>query len=254
MDQPNSNNYRDGEKKYFEDIEPYFKESSGGYGEKMHSFCRYIPRQSLGHFLARNEIFKEIIDVHGSICDFGVYRGSSFFAWQQLSSIYEPYNHTRKVIGFDSFDGFSNIGEFDENLSEETVALKTCGGMAFSGEDEIRRGVDLIDLNRPLGHMTKGSIVTGALPESFDTYLVDHPETTISLANLGLGLYGPTVELMKQIKPRLTKGSIVVLEEANQAMWPGETKALNEVFDLNNIALNRLPYCPQISWFKWEGR
>ena len=237
MDQSNSNNYRDGEKEYFADIESYFKESSGGYSEIMHSFCRYIPRQYLGYFLAGNKIFKEIIDVHGSICDFGVYRGSSFFAWLQLSSIYEPYNHNRKVIGFDSFDGFSDIGEFDENPSEETVALKTRGGMAFSVEDEICRGVDLMDLNRPLGHMTKGSIVTGTLPESFDTYLADHPETTLSLANLGLGLYGPTVELMKQIKPRLTKGIIVVLEEVNQAMWPVETKALNEVFSLNNIAL-----------------
>lgn len=251
MEQSNSNNYRDDEKAYFAEIQSYFEQSSGSYSEKMHAFCRYIPRQSLGHFLARNEIFKQIVDVHGSICDFGVYRGSSFFAWQQLSAIYEPYNHTRKIIGFDSFEGFSDIGEFDQNRTDETVALKKQGGMAFSGEEEISAGIDLLDLNRPLGHVAKGSIVTGALPGSFDSYLNEHPETMISLANFGLGLYEPTVALMKQIKPRMTKGSIVVLEEANQAMWPGETKALNEVFGINNITLNRVPFCPQISWFKW---
>lgn len=250
MEQSNSNNYREDEKKYFSDIENYFQKSSGSFSEKMHAFCRYIPRQSLGHFLARHEIFKEILDIHGSVCDFGVYRGSSFFAWQQLSAIYEPYNHTRKIIGFDSFEGFSDIGEFDENRSDETIELKKPGGMAFSGEDEIRNGIDLMDLNRPLGHMPKGSIVTGALPDSFDSYLDEHPETVISLANFGLGLYGPTVELMRKIKPRLTQGSIVVLEEINQAMWPGETKALAEVFGLNNLSLNRVAFCPQISWFK----
>ncbi|MEQ8305205.1 MAG: hypothetical protein RIA09_01480 [Hoeflea sp.] len=251
MDQSNSKNYRDSEKFYFSKIENYFQDSSGSFTEKMHAFCRYTPRQSLASFLIRSEIFKEIIDVHGSICDFGVYRGSSFFAWQQLSAIYEPYNHTRKIIGFDSFDGFSEIGKFDGNQSDEEIPLKKVGGMAFSGADEMRNGIDLLDLNRPVGHVPKSSIVTGALPESFDSYLDKHPETVVSLANFGLGLYGPTVKLMQQIKPRLTVGSIVVLEEINQAIWPGETKALEEVFGLNNLSLKRMPYCPQISWFRF---
>ncbi|MCY0093621.1 hypothetical protein [Hoeflea ulvae] len=167
-----------------------------------------------------------------------------------MSAIYEPYNHTRKIIGFDSFEGFSGIGDFDESRSDETIELKKPGGMAFAGEDEIRSGIDLMDLNRPLGHMPKGSMVTGTLPESFGGYLEEHPETVIALANFGLGLYGPTVELLRQIKPRLTRGSIVVLEEVNQAMWPGETRALAEAFGLNNLTLNRVAHCPQISWFR----
>jgi hypothetical protein len=122
--------------------------------------------------------------------------------------------------------------------------------MAYDGAGEIQKGIDLLDLNRPLGHVKKGRIVEGKLPASCASYIADHPETIVALANFGLGLYEPTVELLKLIKPYLIKGSIVVFEELNQATWPGETKALMEVFAAEEISLRRVPYCPHISWFK----
>ena len=109
MDQSNPKNYLDREKSYFQKIESYFLESSGSFSEKAHAFPRFVPRQALAHFLARSQIFSNILDIHGNILDFGIYRGSSFFAWLQLSSIMEPYNHIRKIIGFDSFQVFSEI-------------------------------------------------------------------------------------------------------------------------------------------------
>ena len=96
MDQSDAKNYLQSEQSFFSLIEDYFRDSSSSYTEKMHAFPRFVPRQALSYFLARNEIFKEIIPLHGSILDFGIYRGSSFFTWLQLSSLYEPYNHLRK--------------------------------------------------------------------------------------------------------------------------------------------------------------
>lgn len=82
--------------------------------EKMYSLSLFVPCQALGYFLVRNEIFKQVLDVHGSVLVFGIYRGGSFFTWLQLNAIYEPCNHIRKVIGFDSFEGFSGVGEQDK--------------------------------------------------------------------------------------------------------------------------------------------
>ena len=98
MDQSNPKNYLDPEKFYFQKIESYFSESSGSFSEKAHAFPRFIPRQSLSYFLARSQIFSNILNIHGNIMDFGIYRGSSFFTWLQLSSIMEPYHHIRKII------------------------------------------------------------------------------------------------------------------------------------------------------------
>jgi len=253
LNQSNPKNYLASEKAYFDLIEDHFNESSGSYTEKTSAFARFVPRQAIGYFLVRNEIFKEIVSVHGSILDFGAYRGASFFTWLQLSAIYEPYNHTRKIVGFDSFEGFPKMGENDKGAEGHDLSMKRKGGMAFDGLQEIQKGLELFDSNRPLGHIKKGSIVKGVLPGVFESYLGDHQETIISLANIGLGLYEPVVELLKLIKPRLIKGSIIVFEDLNQATWPGETKALFEVFEPQDISLKRLPICPQISWMKIEA-
>lgn len=248
MDQSNPKNYVQMEREYFARIEEYFERSSGSYSEKAYAFSRFLPRQAISYFLARNEIYQQIVEVHGSILDFGIYRGGSFFTWQQLNAIYEPYNHIRKVIGFDSFQGFSEIGANDHGAEGADLQLKTQGGMAYDGAHELEEGIELFDLNRPLGHVRKGVIFEGALPASCKDYLDAHQETIVALANFGLGLYEPTVELLRLIRPRLVRGSVLVFEDLNQATWPGETRALLEVFEPSQISIKRVPYCPHISW------
>lgn len=254
MDQSNPENYVRSEHEFYAEIERYFHSSSASYTEKMHAFARFVPRQALSYFVARNEIFKEIVPIHGSVFDFGSYRGSSLFTWLQLSSLYEPYNHLRKIVGFDSFEGFSALDANDHGAEGENFELKSEGGMVFPGGTvEISGGIALHDLNRPLGHVAKAKIVTGELSGSFEKYLEEHSETIVALANFGLGLYQPTREILTLLKPRLQKGAVLVFEDLNQAMWPGETKALFEVFPPNEISLHRFPDRPHVSWMRVGG-
>jgi hypothetical protein len=248
MDQSNPKNYLPTEHEHFARIGPYFEASTGDFSEKAYAFPRFVPRQAISYFLARLEAFKRILDVHGSILDFGVYRGASLFTWLQLSSLYEPYNHLRKVVGFDSFQGFSALSAHDIGAGGHDLPLKAERGMAYDGADELRAGIELHDLNRPLGHVPKASIVEGALPDSLAAYLEEHPETIVALANFGLGLYEPTRALLALLKPRLVRGSVLLFEDLNQATWPGETRALFEVFDPSTIRLSRVPFCPHLCW------
>lgn len=252
MNQSDSNNYKENEIKYFENIEKYFNKSKDDFSEKMHAFSKYTPRQSIAYFMAREEIFKKIINLHGSVLDFGVYKGSSFFTYLQISSILEPYNHTRKFVGFDSFLGFTEITEKDN--PNKKIGLKKKGGMIYKGGGEyLQEGLNLLDMNRVLGHVENSEIIEGVLPDKLLDYLNEHDETIIALANFGLGLYEPTKIILEAIKPRLIKGSILVFEELNQATWPGETKALFEVFEAKNITLKRFEYAPHVSYFVYEG-
>jgi len=41
----------------------------------------------------------------------------------QLATIYEPYNHTRKIIGFDTFEGFSKVTDYDDNQEQGGVVV-----------------------------------------------------------------------------------------------------------------------------------
>ena len=73
MDQSDKKNYLRSEQEFFGQVEGYFTHSSASFTEKMHAFTRFVPRQSLSHFIARNEIFKEVLPLHGSVFDFGIY-------------------------------------------------------------------------------------------------------------------------------------------------------------------------------------
>ena len=37
------------------------------------------------------------------------FMGGGLLTWAQFSAIYEPYNHTRRIVGFDTFAGFPNL-------------------------------------------------------------------------------------------------------------------------------------------------
>ena len=48
------------------------------------------------------------------------------------------------------------------------------------------------------------------------------------------------------------KGSIVGFDELNDPDSPGETRALMEVFGLNNVRLRRFPHASRVSYFVVE--
>ena len=66
---------------------------------------------------------------------------------------------------------------------------------------------------------------------------------------LDFDIYEPTKEILKMIKPRLVKGSVVAFDELNDPDSPGETLALMETIGLNNVELKKFPYASRVSYF-----
>ncbi len=45
--------------------------------------------------------------------EFGVKWGQNLALFQSFRGMYEPYNHNRKIIGFDTFEGFPSVDKKD---------------------------------------------------------------------------------------------------------------------------------------------
>ena len=147
---------------YCDSMSGYFDSSSGKALAKLENFARFVSRQTLALFLAKNALFEKVLHVLGSIVKCGVFMGGGLFTWAQLSAIYEPVNHNRKIIGFDSFDGFPSLSSNDLGDGQESdIAYKRVGGYKFDGLDELSSGVRLYDLNRPSGFISKVEMVKG---------------------------------------------------------------------------------------------
>ncbi|GAB58436.1 TylF/MycF/NovP-related O-methyltransferase [Rheinheimera nanhaiensis] len=232
---------------YKQQMEQFFAQASGTVVDKLQNFSRFTSRQSLSLFLAKNEIFQHILPIHGNIVECGVFMGGGLFTWAQLSAIYEPINHGRKVIGFDSFDGFPALGEQDQNTGAETEH-KVQGSYRFEHMAELEKNIGLFDLNRPLGHISKMELVKGDALQTIPQYMADNKHLVVALLYLDFDLYEPTKAALKHFLPRMPKGAVIAFDELNQKQWPGETLAVLEEVGINNIRIQRVPYTPSLSY------
>jgi hypothetical protein len=237
------------DEQYYLDIQKFFIESEGDTLAKLRNFSKFVPRQNLSLFLAKNEIFKQILDVHGHIVECGVFMGGGLLTWAQLSAIYEPYNHTRRIVGFDTFAGFPNLSELDTPEAGSEVDFAKVGGLSVPGaEADIRRAVELYDLNRPIGHIERIELVKGDAQQTIPAYVDNNKHTVVSLLYLDFDLYEPTIAAIKSFLPRMPKGAVLAFDELNQKHWPGETLAVLDAVGIRNLRIKRFPFTPQISY------
>lgn len=223
----------------------YFERSSGTTLDKLNNFPRFVSRQSLSLFLAKQELFKHVVDVHGSVVECGVFAGGGLFTWAQLSAIYEPYNHGRRVIGFDSFSGFPSLSPQDGEGEQEH---RRVGGYRFEGIEELVAGAALQDLNRPIGHIPKIELVAGDAVSTIPRYVDENPSLVVSLLYLDFDLFEPTLSALRALLPRMPKGAVIGFDELNQKQWPGETRAVMDAVGIDRLRIQRFPYTPGLSY------
>jgi hypothetical protein len=216
---------------------------------RLQNFPRYVRRQDIARFLAKYRIFEQSMAAAGSIVECGVFAGGGAMGWAHFSAILEPYNHTRRVIGFDTFSGFPELSEKDtrHGLSEHLHqgAFRTDNSII----SEIQHLIALHDRNRPLGHIPKTELVAGDACETIPRYVEENPHLLVSLLYLDFDLYEPTKAALQHLYPRVVKGGVVAFDELNCPEFPGETLALIECLELAGTKLRRFPFDPYISYF-----
>lgn len=219
--------------------EEVFSGSSAPLSARIETFARYCSRPSLSRFISRYEVFKRILGVHGSIVECGVFHGAGLFSFAKISSILEPTNHSRKIVGFDTFDGFPSVADVDVRGGATVV---TEGGCRGSPEEDLLMAVKLFDYNRPLSHIRKVELVPGDFCETAPKYVKENPHLVVSLLNLDLDLYEPTKTAIETFVPLMPKGAIIIFDELNAPKLPGETKAVHEMLRLSSLRIERFPH------------
>ncbi len=227
----------------------YWDESPGSVYDKLQNFPKYVAREDITKFLARHEIFLKQLHIHGSIVDIGVLRGCSFFTWHHLSSIYEPVNYTREIIGFDTFCGIPELSPEDAQSHSPSEYLKPQGFAPENGMmEDILRSVRIHDTTRHLSHINKTSIISGDITLTLPEFIKAHPYLLVSLLNIDVDIYKPTKLALELILPRMPKGAIIIFDEIGNKLFPGETMAVSDIIGISNLKIQRFSYAPAISY------
>ncbi len=227
-------------------LEGYFDSSVGTLTEKLENFPKYVQQSVLNRFLARYEIFKLTVDVPGAIVECGVLFGGGLMTFAHLSSMLDPWAVSRRVVGFDTFSGFSELSEVDQGTGRSLHAK--VGGFGVDSYDDLLRSIEIFDEHRLLGHLPKVELVRGDIRETLPKYVEENPHFMVSLLFLDLDVYEPTKVAIECLLPRMPKGAVIAFDELCSKHWPGETKALMDTVGIGKLRLRRPPFSTWMSY------
>src|ERR1035438_3410680 len=130
----------------------------------------FLRRQSLSRLIYYHELYQKVIDVPGVICEFGVQWGATLSTLINLRGMLEPFNHSRVIYGFDTFEGFVQVDEKDGGYSAR--GDYSTGGSHYQRLEEI---LQIQESFSPLAHIKKFELIKGDASETVLEWLNRNP-------------------------------------------------------------------------------
>tara|TARA_Y100000780_G_scaffold191058_1_gene178958 strand:+ start:44923 stop:45672 length:750 start_codon:yes stop_codon:yes gene_type:complete len=214
--------------------------------ELMVNLQLYTRSSVLAKMMYIKELYELILETPGVIMEFGTWWGSNLALFENFRAIHEPYNYSRRIYGFDTFEGYANLSDKD---GTDALAFEGNYATASGYKAYLEQMLDLHENENVMGNMKKTFLIEGDVTKTSKQFFKDNPETIVSLAYFDMQVYAPTKAALEAIKPHLTKGSVIAMDEINCPEFPGETQAFQEVFGTANVRLKRSKYLPDRAYF-----
>lgn len=196
-----------------------------GYDQEdfIHHFPAFTGHMTIARFLSLYEAYKMVKDVAGHVAEVGVYKAAGTLFFAKLLQIFEP-GSLNLVHGFDWFEG-NHVTEEEKNVLE---------GSYKEDYGRVKKLVEAQQLEN-LVHIHKLDVVN-ELSEFFD----ENPYMQFKMVFLDAGMYEVVKSSIESFWPRLTSGGIMIFDQFNHELSPGETRAIKEL--LPNAQIKIFPF------------
>jgi hypothetical protein len=196
---------------YYEGLSKIF---AMGYSNEdlVHQFPAFVGHMTLSRFLALYELYKQTLGVAGHVAECGVYKGAGTLLFAKLAQIFEPESLTL-VHGFDWFQG-------NEPTPEEPNVMK---GSYFESYERVSSLIRAQRLEH-VAHLHKLD-----LTRDLTAFFQKHASMHFKLVFLDAGIYGIVKHCIENFWPRITPGGMLVLDQFNHELAPGESRAIKEL-------------------------
>ena len=226
------------EKHLHDDFVDLFKAHPLPDHEILANLGLFVNRSLMQRMLYMSEVYRHALEVHGFIAELGVRWGQNLALFSVLRTLYEPWNHHRRIIGFDTFEGFPSVAEKDGGAA---VIAPGSYNVTPGYEEYLEQLLLYHEALQPRPHLRKHEIVKGDASVTVPRYLEAHPEAIFALVSFDMDVYKPTRDCLEALLPRLVKGCVILFDELAVEAFPGETRAVCEVLGVNTSALRRTP-------------
>jgi hypothetical protein len=237
--------HSDRDKAYWEEFSRLQQKYPHSDLHKLTHWPAYTKRILMTRFLAHYELFKMAQELPGSIVELGVSRGVSFFTFHKLLEIFSPTDTSKKVYGFDSFEGLTDFNDKDGASFADLVNDKKTGGWsAKSVEGEIFELCELANRDNILAR-ERSRLIKGRVQETLDSFLEQTPGLRISLLHFDLDLYEPTHFALTRLWDLVVPGGVIVFDEYALPPWGGEAAAFDRFCEERGLKtkLRKFSWC-----------
>lgn len=237
--------HSDKDKKFWEGLDAISEKYPHSMLHTLTHWPVYTKRILMTRFLAHFELFKMTLDLPGSIVELGVSRGVSFFSFHKFLEIFCPADTTKKVYGFDSFEGLTDFCEKDGVSTQDKFSDKKEGGWSSKiVEEEIFELGALFNADNILAR-ERSRLIKGRVQDTLEPFLAETPGLRINLLHLDLDLYEPTLFTLEKLWDSIVPGGIIVLDEYGVPPWGGEAAAFDEFCQKRKIEveLKKFNWC-----------
>lgn len=231
----------------YQQLERILKASPIFPGEVLNNLGLFLTRPSLARILFMHDLYLKILKVSGCVMELGCQWGQNLALFSTFRTIYEPQNVGRKIIGFDTFEGFVESSAKDGRVVADGVSSNSCN-VSENYELLLDQILNCHNKLGPRWHIKKHEVIKGDVTQTLPAYLDQYPETLIALIYFDVGLYESTRKCLELVKDRLTKGSIIGLDHLGMHEVPGESLAVMETLGYRNYRLTRDPRVPYQSY------
>lgn len=175
-------------------------------------FPCFTSTKNISRFISFYECYKRTLGIAGHIAEVGVYRGAVSFFFAKLALLYEPQGITQ-VHGFDWFkkpEG-DNAPKFPDP------------GSYYEPYERIS---DIVNVQGFQNHLLlhKINIVT-----ELEGFFKESDYLQFKIVFLDAGNYEIVERCIKEFWPRLAQGGILILDQYNFEVAPGETLAVRDL-------------------------
>jgi hypothetical protein len=231
------------DKQFWDGLEQVFEQTPHSLFHVLTHWPVYTKRISLVRFLAHFKLFEMVQNMPGNIVELGVSRGVSFFTWHKLLEIFCPCDTSRKVVGFDSFEGLTDFSDKDGGMS--AVNDKGQGGWSAGSVEQELLALNALHNGDNILARERCILVKGRIQESLQGFLERTPGMRIALLHLDMDLYEPTKYALDHLWDLVLPGGVVVFDEYALPPWGGEVTAWEEFArsrGLEHLRIQKFPW------------
>ena len=188
----------------------------------------------IGKMVAHYELFKMSSKIPGCIIECGVFKGASLI---RFATFLKLLKSNKKIIAFDTF-GKHTTTKISSDHKRRKILLS-------HGKEAISEK-QLMNILKRKGLEKNIQLIKGDITETVPNYLKLNPKLKISLLNLDVDFYEPSMSILKNFYPKLSKGGILMLDD--YGVWDGETMAVDEYFASKKIKIRKHMFSPTPSY------